>query len=393
VIDASKRFENEPSRALPPLAQQEIVDLISKIAGGECVGMIDEYPNKKQPLPVTLEPAQVCALLGVEISTPEIVSILRRVGVLVVENSDNTLTCTGPVERTDLNLTQDFIEEVGRVYGYHHIVSVVPTTVPLAEINSRHYHSELVRDALTALGFSEVVTSSFRDTDVIGLESSLASDKSFLRSALAPAISDGLTKNAPLIDVLGTIDTRIFEIGTVFTNDGGTVAEHFSLALGVRLKTTGYSGKEDKIIAAAIVTLAPILGSDVSWTTAQGVSECNLSHAVALLPIPTSYNQTPAASVITFESFSVYPSMSRDIAMWVEEMTDTSAVEAVLSMSASPLLARLTHTDSFTNAEGRTSIAYRLVFQSKEKTLDSSEVDALMESVYAAAAKAGFEVR
>jgi len=392
VIDASKRFENEPSRALPPLSQQAIVDLIIRIAGGECVGMIDEYPNPKQPLPVTVQPAHVCALLGVTMTKDVMVGILERVGVSVVVESDGNFTCTGPLERTDLNIPQDFIEEIGRVYGYNHVAAVVPETVPLLAINARHYYSELVRDVLLTQGFSEVVTSTFRDVDQIGLESSLASDKSFLRSSLTPAIRDVLTKNAPFTDLLGASETRVFEIGTVFTKEGGSVAEHFALAVGVRLKTTGYSGKEDTILATVLQSLVPILRESNSWTTEAGVAEVNLSQLVASLPVPTTYSQVPAAKDSTYRAFSIYPSVSRDIAMWVGEGTDVEVVEAALRAASGALLVRLTHMDTFTK-DGRTSLAFRLVFQSHEKTQDGSEVDVLMEQVYQAVAKVGWEAR
>jgi phenylalanyl-tRNA synthetase beta subunit len=78
--------------------------------------------------------------------------------------------------------------------------------------------------------------------------------------------------------------------------------------------------------------------------------------------------------------------------MWVSEGTLSESVSEVLHATAGPLLVRLSHLDTFTK-DGRTSLAFRLVFQSYEKTLDGSEVDALMESVYDAAAKAGWEVR
>ncbi len=67
-------------------------------------------------------------------------------------------------------------------------------------------------------------------------------------------------------------------------------------------------------------------------------------------------------------------------------------VESALRVAAGPLLVRLTHLDTFTK-DSRTSLAFRLVFQSNEKTLDGSEVDALMASVYDAVAKAGWEAR
>lgn len=392
VIEASKRFENEPSRALPPLAQEDIVTLIIKIAGGDCIGMIDYYPNEKHPLPVIVHPDHVCALLGVTLDIKEMMTILRRVGVTVELASNGSLICTGPIERTDLNIPEDFIEEIGRVYGYHHIVSVVPETVPLIAINARHYYSELVRDKLISQGFSEVVTSTFRDSDEIGLLSSLASDKSFLRSTLTPAITDVLSKNAPFTDLLGTSDTRVFEIGTVFKKTEGAVTEHFALALGVRVKTAGYTGKEDMILDSALKMLTPILGENVSFTIASGVAEINLSQVVALLPVPTAYNPVAKAKTTTYASFSVYPSVSRDVALWVGEGTEVSAVEKVLHVASGSQLQRLTHLDTFTK-EGRTSLAFRLVFQSKEKTLDGSEVDAVMTAVHDAALKAEWEVR
>ena len=63
VIDASKRFENEPSRELPPYAQAEIVKLITDIAGGQCEGYIDEYLEQKNNQSVTITVAKANAWL------------------------------------------------------------------------------------------------------------------------------------------------------------------------------------------------------------------------------------------------------------------------------------------------------------------------------------------
>jgi phenylalanyl-tRNA synthetase beta subunit len=93
-----------------------------------------------------------------------------------------------------------------------------------------------------------------------------------------------------------------------------------------------------------------------------------------------------------YKPFSQYPSVSRDIAMWVGEGTDVSVVESTLRSATGDLLVRLTHLDTFTK-EGRTSLAFRLVFQSNKKTLEASEVDTQMSAVYDAAKKADFEVR
>ena len=391
VIDASKRFENEPARALPPLAQQMVVDLIMHIAGGTCEGMIDVYPAVKTPLPVTVDPARVAALLGITISIDDITEILQRVGVTVLRKEE-LLICTGPLERTDLNIAEDFAEEVGRVYGYHHVAAVLPARVALTEYNQRQIYGEQIRSSLVAQGFTEIITTTFRNADDIGLESSMASDKCFLRSELSSSLGDALTKNAQFTDLLGVTDTRLFEIGTVFTRLQGTVTEHVSLALGVRLKTAGYSGKEDVILHSACAKLTAVLGVEVAWVFSNGVGELNVTEALIKLPKLTAYLPVPSVPVITYQAFSVYPSVSRDIAMWVTEGTLVQVVETALRLAAGPLLVRLTHQDTFTK-DGRTSLAFRLVFQSHNKTLEASEVDERMDAIYAACSEGGWTPR
>lgn len=391
VIDASKRFENEPARALPPYAQAEISKLIADIAGGTFEGYLDVYPLPKVPPTVPVNPAVVNARLGLALTISEIVSLLKRVGVTVVIDEE-VLLCTGPMERTDLTIAENFIDEVGRIYGYHHVVSVAPTAMPLSQCNARHYYAEKIRQLLIAQGFYEVITSSFRNQDEIQLQNALASDKSYVRSTLIKNIAEVLDKNVGFQDWLGTNDIRVFEIGTVFHKAGGTVTEHTALCFGVRLKQSGYSGKEDKIIIDVCTQLETTLQTVMKRSLESGVAEVNLTELIADLPAPTSYEPVPTSVEIIYQPVSVYPSVSRDIAMWVKEGTAVDGVAATLCTSAGPFLVRLTHTDTFTK-DARTSFAFRLVFQSNEKTLTDKEVNEYMGAVYSSASAAGWETR
>lgn len=391
VIDASKRFENEPSRELIPYTQAEIIKLISDIAGGTCAGVVDEYLESVSPAKVTVNPERVNAHLGLSLTTDEIVAILRRTGA-TVEIDDSVLQATNPWERTDLQIEEDYIEEVGRLHGYQHIQAVAPAPLALKEVNARHYYSEQVRDVLVAAGFSEVITSSFRNKDHVQLRNALATDKSCLRSNLTKNLNDALGKNAGFTDLLGVTDTRIFEIGTVFHNVDTGVGEHVALALGVRVKQTGYSGKEDKHLTAATEQLEEVLGVKIDWTVEKGVAECNLTALLAKLPAPSAYAPVVAGEEVVYQPFSNYQHMSRDIAMWVSEGTDATAVETVLNEHAGPLRVRTTQFDEFTK-DGRTSLGFRLVFQSDTKTLTDAEVGEVMDAVYAAVAEQGWEVR
>lgn len=392
VIDASKRFENEPSRELPPYAQSDIVKLIVDIAGGKYEGTIDEYLEKVEQKSVEVSVSKANSLLGLELGGEEMVKILNQVGC-EAELSGVTITATGPWERTDLNIAEDFIEEIGRIYGYDHVKSIVPESVPLKELNKRHYYSEKIRHLLMEKGFSEVITSSFRKKDKIQLRNSLASDKSFLRSSLTKNITEVLDKNATHVDLLGAEDTRVFEIGTVFEPGGDLgVVEHVALAIGVRLKPSGYTGKEDKLLQGILESLEEEIKGPFKCILEKGVAELNLTELLEELPEPTEYTAISKNESIIYKPFSLYPAISRDIAMWTTEGVAPEEVETVLNDNAGELRVRTSLFDEFTK-DGRTSYAFRLVFQSYEKTLTDEEVNAEMDRVYKAVEDKGWETR
>ena len=391
VIDASKRFENEPSRELPPYAQAEVVKLIIDIAGGTYEGTIDDYQDSIKPAAVAISESHTNSLLGLQLDKATMSDILHRVGC-EVEETDTGLTAIGPWERTDLNIEEDFIEEIGRIYGYQHVESVVPEVVPLTEFNARHYYSEQVREALLVQGFSEVITSSFRKKDEIQLANALSKDKSYLRSSLIKNVAEVLDKNATHSDLLGTPDTRVFEIGTVFNKSADMVSEHVSLCIGVRLKSSGYTGKEDKILAAATEAVSKMLGVDITWHNEKGVAEMNLTELIVTMTAPNNYSTVSPAPAKTYRPFSSYPAVARDISLWVKEDTSSEEVIGVLNTEAGPLWVRTTLFDEFTK-DGKTSYALRLVFQSHEKTLTDEEVNSFMDNIYQAVQALGWEVR
>ena len=392
ITDAGKRFENEVSRELALYSQTEIVNLILNIAGGAHEGTVDVYLEKQTSHETKVSVERTNALLGLQLTAADMQNILERVGCIAV-NNDTSLDCTGPWERTDLNIEEDYIEEIGRIYGYDKVESVVPDTVPLTEYNARHYYSEKVRDCLIELGFSEVITSSFRKKDQVLLRNALASDKSFLRSTLTKNITEALDANANRTDLFGANDTRIFEIGTVFTKGGDLgVTEHVSLCLGIRLKPSGYSGKEDAVLKAILAELETALHTPIDWSVEKGVAEVNFTEVFSNLPVPTAYEPVAVAEEIVYQPFSIYQHMSRDIAMWITEGVTTAEVETVLNEAAGDLRVRTTLVDEFAK-DGRTSLAFRLVFQSPEKTLTDEEVNEVMDGVYTAVEAKGWETR
>ena len=93
-----------------------------------------------------------------------------------------------------------------------------------------------------------------------------------------------------------------------------------------------------------------------------------------------------------YRPFSLYPFIVRDIALWVQEGTSADTIEKILREKAGALLVRLTLFDEF-KKEGRMSYAFRLVFQSFEKTLTDEEVGTIMEDIYTELKHHNFEIR
>ncbi len=391
--DASKRFENNLSPELVPYALTEVVRLIIEIAGGTCVGYADVYPTHLRTVPVTVTLSHINALLGMSLTAVEVTKILSRLGFTSTQTGEEWVV-VAPWGRTDVTIPADVIADIGQIYGYEHVATITPVPVPLAECNPRQYYSEKIRHTLVSLGCSEVITSSFRKKDTITLQNALASDKECLRSTLAENIREALDKNMPNVDLLGLTTLALFEIGTVFnkTSAGDSVIEHTSLAIGVRTKQQGYTPKDDAPLALFVTTLEEALSVSLKGTSDRGVYECNLTEVLKTLKAPLTYDAYTPHEPVTFVPFSQYPFISRDIALWVPEKVTAEAIEKEISAHAGALLTRVTLFDSFAK-EGRISYAFRLIFQSYEKTLTDEEVGAIMETLTTALTAQGFEIR
>jgi phenylalanyl-tRNA synthetase beta chain len=390
VIDASKRFENEPSRELPLYALKDITTLIEDIAGGKLQGICDEYPNPAVPKIVMVRLRKVNEMLGLKLSESEVEDIFKRIGAKFEKVVDG-YQVTAPFERTDLEIEANYIDEIGRIYGLSKVQSVIPPKLPLTDFNKKQYYAEKVRQILLGEGFSEVITSSFRQKDEVKLQSSLASDKSYLRSDLAAMIDKCLMFNSQNLEVLGLSDIRIFEIGTVFKKGEGKVIENLNLCLGIQTKKTGRTEKDNKFLTEVIERLKQA-GFNIEVSILNGVCEINFDDLISSLPNPTKYEPFTGKEVRSFRPFSVYPAVVRDIALWVDESVKGEDVSVVLRESAGPLVLRIDQFDQFAK-EGRVSYAFRLVFQSMDKTLNDEEIQFFMDNVYKKVVEKGFEVR
>jgi len=197
-----------------------------------------------------------------------------------------------------------------------------------------------------AQGFTEVSTQSFASRGDITLANPLDKSMPALRTNLDANMQDALAraKNyAPRVLVPGQ-KPKLFEIGTVFTKDG----EHLE-----------------------IKTSEPISGLEI-----QDDNEY----------VPVQYE------LGAYKPFSIYPFMTRDIALWTPSDVEADEIEKMIREHSGELLVRLDQFDRF-EKEGRVSYAFRLVFESPERTLTDEEVNGVMNNLTKAVMDAGYEVR
>lgn len=368
--DASIRFQNEPSAELVSYALRDVVALIQDIAGGDIEGGIDVYTGIEEKKPVSVKLSEINTLLGSDIKESEVNDIFDRFD-FEYTSKDGVFTVTPPFERTDIEIKEDLIEEVGRVYGYKNVKSVPLSSIDKKpRINKVYYYASLIRSVLVEKGFSEVYTYTFTNSGDIEMENPLASDKGFLRNNLSDGISNSLDLNSKNVPLLGLERIKEFEIGTVFNKNG----EYLSIAIG------GSGKKVEKIINEVIDLLEEKIGKKPSGKIVDGILEFNLTDLVKNLKDPEEYIEFSKKDIVTFIPISPYPFMLRDIAVWVPSSVKEIDIVEIIKEKGSDLLIRIDHFDVF-EKDDKTSYAFHLVFQSNKKTLSDEEVNKIMEGV------------
>jgi len=388
--DASTRFQNKPSPALAGYGMASVIALIEKIAGGTLVGVTDVFPNPPEPQTASVSLARINGILGAAFTKEEVRGAFDRLGFSYTEVED-TFVVLVPFERGDIQIAEDLVEEVGRILGYDRIE---PAPLPLLDgipDQERFRGIEAVRDFLVERGFSEISTASFASEGEIELANPLQSDRPYLRASLIANLKDALTRAAGVAPrVLGpTPFVKLFEIGTVFTKHG----EALLLSMGV-VAVGGKPAQAAEALKQNVATLEQDLlriPAAAHFTLDGQMMELNLGklnlEKLGEEYAPLSIRQGK------YIPFSPYPSALRDIAVWTPEGTEESEVANAIVSEAGEYLARIDLFDRF-EKDGRTSYAFRLVFESADRTLADTDLDPAMENVTKALnAREGWDVR
>ena len=160
--DASTRFERGTDWDMPETASRRAAALLADVAGGQVApGAIDVHPLARERQTVPLRPLRAARLLALPLDATICGGILQRLGCVVADGPDGTLSVTVPSFRPDLEREIDLVEEVGRIYGYLRVPASERLCGPLPGFASGYYDEQRrLRQAMMGLGLDEAITSS-----------------------------------------------------------------------------------------------------------------------------------------------------------------------------------------------------------------------------------------
>jgi phenylalanyl-tRNA synthetase beta subunit len=345
ITDSSKRFENDLSPELCSFAMVELSGLLVEYGFTDFEDVVDLYENKQQDRKINFSLNLVNQKLGSNISADEIEKILKQYSYTYIRKGED-FEITPPVMRLDLNIPEDVVEEIGRVYGYDKVTPQAPKIEFTPKINEDFAKIQYARNKLISEGYNEVMTYSFCNKGKVQVLAS-ASDKKYLRENLTDGLKDSINLNNLNSPFLGLDAVKIFEIGTVFLGE----TEEIHIAYGDKKKIN-------------------------EVTLNEYCNEFSIENygAFALGDIGQGTHDASNFQSRTFQMWSLYPFIARDIALWADENVSPESIQKTIKENAGELLIKEPRLFDTFKKEGKVSYAFRLVFQSKQKTLTDEEV-------------------
>lgn len=421
-----------------PAGLNRALGLFEKIIKAQRAGPpIDIYPKKQESLRILFHPNYANSAIGVELAPIFYKTIFERLGFRIEKESNNLLVEI-PTIRRDIQIEEDLIEEAARIFGYEKIPARPPeATLRPTSRNDEIWWEERVRDFLAGAGFTESRLYEFTGDEELGkfyidpdeailLENPMSPGTKYLLPRALIKYIFSASENLRNFDNVG-----IFGIGKSFLRK--KVSEHKDLSIVLTQKNT--TGEEEFYRLKGVADeLLESLGISDHWYDDKvshrlSVTGYKLFHPYRLTEIKVGDEKIgsigeihPAvlenikakarivAAEIDFEKLwrlarseqefrpiGKYPAIIRDIAVIVPQTTKADEVEEIIENTAGPLLTDSDLFDYFQDEEKKKSeeksLAFHLVFQSPERTLEDGEVNSIIEKIVESLEKSGWEIR
>jgi phenylalanyl-tRNA synthetase beta chain len=436
--DASHRFERGVDFGGAKRAIERATQLIIDICGGAAGPVTEAKAEMPARNPVRLRTARACAVIGMTFSPEQIASLFNDLGLPFVRGGDDFLV-TPPTWRFDIEIEEDLIEEIARLHGYDNIPAPAPRgNLKMMMQPEAQRPAARVRQLLVDRGYQEVVNFAFveegweadfsANTDPIRLANPIASQMGVMRSSLIGGLVANLITNLKRKQNR----VRLFETGRSFYRDtaASTVAGFSQpwklacLAFGGALPESWGSGSRkvdyfdikgdleallapaqlifEKLLHPALhpgrsasVKLNGIIIGFIGELHPEWVQKYDLPQAPVLFEV--DFEEVKVVKVPAYAEVSKFPSVIRDLAIVVDQRISLQTLLDGLKSRLPALIQEVQLFDIYTGKgvpENKKSLAFRIVMQDTQRTLQDSEVDAAVQHLMACLEQAfGAELR
>jgi phenylalanyl-tRNA synthetase beta chain len=321
--------------------------------------VLDIYPQPPMPKTISLSLSQITNLIGVEIPVSQIKDILKRLDFQVT-STPTKLAVIPPSHRAfDIQIPEDVIEEIARIYGYHNIPSHLMTgALPIPADTKLFTFESQLKTSLKYLGFIETYTYSLvgHDQKGLSLKNPLSSDWTTLRPDLFPSHKQIITQNLGRVEIIS-----FFEVANVYLPRKNDLPEE-QLRLIVSTTDTNYSrfkGKLETLLVDLNIKHFPV----------------NISSDSDILywEVPVTDLMSKSSSVKTYVPTSKFAPIVEDI-----NITPIGTYSDLLAKitSVSPLIKQIDLIDNFCG-----KLTLRLTFHSDEKQLSTDDIAPIREKL------------
>lgn len=439
--DAVTRFTKGQSPLQCAAVSAKTIGDIQKLAGGKVASpFMDDKNDLQTSALVNVSADFINKRLGEKLSVTDMKKLLENVEFQVEANGDE-LTVAAPFWRTDIEIPEDVVEEVGRLYGYDHLPMELPKRDltpapkdPLLELKSQ------IRNQLAKAGANEVLTYSFVHGDLLEkagqdkskafqISNALSPDLQYYRLSLIPSLLEKIHPNIKA----GYDEFALFEMGKIHSTslDPGTDGlppEFESTTLVVtannKLKKAGAAYYQARKYLEKLLNTEPVFKPvPASMKDYSGVAPYDLNRAALVeidgknvglvgefkasvrkaLKLPeytagfeldTAALQTLLTDANNYVALPRFPKVSQDITLKVaedlsyQELFDCVSEEIQKAQPKNSFI-KLSPLDIFQRPEDQEhkQITFHLEIANYDRTLTDTEVNKLLESAAAAAHK------
>lgn len=254
--DAVTRFNKGQSKLQNDRVLEEAVTLVQSLATAHVASdVIDAHGTLADAISVRVSAKFINDRLGLQLSSQEIATLLQNVE-FNVQHAGDEVVITPPFWRTDIEIAEDIVEEVGRLYGFDRLQLQLPTRslAPVKPNEALKLKSHL-RASLAQAGASEVLTYGFVHENLLSkvgqnkdiafkLGNAISPDLQYFRLSLTPSL---LEKVHPNIKA-GYDEFALFELGKTHSKTEMDTAglpkefDRLALVLATNSKAAGSEG-------------------------------------------------------------------------------------------------------------------------------------------------------